>query len=544
MPQLPLPLLQATQLRDPHAGKAFVSFATMLPSEGTAPTDGRLPVTLICGFLGAGKTTLLKRILEAKHSAGEFRCAVIVNDMAALNIDKSLVDQSAVVQSDEVVAMQNGCLCCTLQSDLVEQIAALAQRRAFDYMLIEASGVSEPSQIAPLFEPCVEDHDHAAVHGDAAGLGELARLDTCVTVVDAAEFHNNLHSVGVGESENFQGTVAELMMEQVEFSNVVVLNKEDLVSAEQQRGILDRISLINPRAKVLTARQGAVEVMQILDTGLFSMEGMSDSVMISAMKAEPTPEPGPPVESQNTCCEAAIASTGAPCCSRGPSSGQVVETRLSQVLPGVTPGAMPRHDARFGITSFVYRARRPFHPSRLYDELIAPYFVLHTDGGSEGECGAAERQREAAAKQARRGAVLGELLRSKGFLWLATSHNILAGWSQAGNIATVRAECPWMCNMRELWEGTPSEASVLQDMVDASTGEAFPYGDRRQELVFIGMRLHLATIQSTLDRCLLTDAEMDMGPPAWEESMAAGDPIRVSFPEEEEEEEEGAGTGA
>merc|ERR1712109_425257 len=151
-----------------------------------------LPVTLLCGFLGAGKTTLLKHVLETKHEEEDFKCAVIVNDMAALNIDKSLIDQSALVQTDEVIAMQNGCFCCTLQNDLVEQIKDLAAKKTFNYMLIEASGVSEPSQIAPLFELCDDEHDHEQEHGDGPQLGDVARLDTCITVVDAAEFYNNL----------------------------------------------------------------------------------------------------------------------------------------------------------------------------------------------------------------------------------------------------------------------------------------------------------------------------------------------------------------
>merc|ERR1711884_149080 len=164
--------------------------------------DKLLPVALLCGFLGAGKTTLLKYILETKHSDEDFKCAIIVNDMASLNIDKSLIDQSALVQSDEVIAMQNGCFCCTLQSDLVDQIISLTRTRKFNYMLIEASGVSEPSQIAPLFDLCDDEHDaddpQAADHDhnpDNPQLGEVARLDTCVTVVDSAEFYNNLGSM-------------------------------------------------------------------------------------------------------------------------------------------------------------------------------------------------------------------------------------------------------------------------------------------------------------------------------------------------------------
>ena len=155
--------------------------------------------------MGAGKTTLMKHILETKHNEEGFRCAVIVNDMATLNIDKSLIDQSAIVQSDEVIAMQNGCFCCTLQSDLVDQIVTLAQKNIFDYMLIEASGVSEPAQIAPLFELCDDEHDHEEEHSEGPELGEVARLDTCVTVIDAAEFYNNLESMKMYEEGEMVG---------------------------------------------------------------------------------------------------------------------------------------------------------------------------------------------------------------------------------------------------------------------------------------------------------------------------------------------------
>merc|ERR1739848_965864 len=199
--------------------------------------DKLLPVSLLCGFLGAGKTTLMKHILETKHAEENFKCAVIVNDMAALNIDKSLIDQSALVQSDEVIAMQNGCFCCTLQNDLVDQIIQLTQKNKFNYMIIEASGVSEPSQIAPLFDLCDDEHDHEEEHKDGPQLGEVARLDTCVTVIDGAEFYNNLGSMTHYEEGEIQGSIAELMMEQVEYSNVIILNKQDLVSEDQQQDI-------------------------------------------------------------------------------------------------------------------------------------------------------------------------------------------------------------------------------------------------------------------------------------------------------------------
>ena len=251
-------------------------------------SDKLLPVSLLCGFLGAGKTTLLKHVLETKHSEDGFKCAVIVNDMAPLNIDKSLIHQSALVQSDEVIAMQNGCFCCTLQSDLVEQIIQLAQKNMFDYMLIEASGVAEPSQIAPIFELCDEEHDHEAEHTHGPQLGEVARLDTCVTVIDAAEFYNNLEGMEAYIQGEQQGTIAELLTEQVEYSNVIVLNKQDLVTKEQLGDIMDKLMVLNPRAKVVNSIHSKVNVMDILNTHLHKnfahME--ENSIMISATKQE------------------------------------------------------------------------------------------------------------------------------------------------------------------------------------------------------------------------------------------------------------------
>jgi len=260
-------------------------------TEGEKSEDDLLPVSLLCGFLGAGKTTLLKHILETKHEEKDFRCAIIVNDMAALNIDKNLIDQSALVQSDEVIAMQNGCFCCTLQSDLVDQIINLTDKKLFNYMLIEASGVSEPSQIAPLFDLCDDDHnpndpnaDHS--HDGKPQLGEVARLDTCITVVDSAEFYNNLGSMKTYEQGETIGTIAELMMEQVEFSNVVVVNKGDLVSEEQKDDILEKIALLNPSAKVVKSVQSKVNPLEILNTKLYKADKNKDEFWMAAARAK------------------------------------------------------------------------------------------------------------------------------------------------------------------------------------------------------------------------------------------------------------------
>ena len=294
-------------------------------------------MSLLCGFLGAGKTTLLKHILETKHEEKDFRCAVIVNDMAALNIDKSLIDQSALVQTDEVVAMQNGCFCCTLQSDLVDQIINLSEKKLFNYMLIEASGVSEPLQIAPLFELCDDEHDpndpNAGDHNHDGKpqLGEVARLDTCITVVDSAEFYNNLGSMKTYEQGETIGTIAELMMEQVEFSNVVVVNKGDLVSGEQQHDILEKIALLNPNAKVVKSVQSKVNPMEILNTKLFNASKNNDEFWMKAAREKVEAAEKAEAESLE-CCEKSMAAQGKKCCKSQSKDGKLLDSGLSQVL--------------------------------------------------------------------------------------------------------------------------------------------------------------------------------------------------------------------
>ena len=293
-------------------------------------------MSLLCGFLGAGKTTLLKHILETKHEEKDFRCAIIVNDMAALNIDKSLIDQSAVVQSDEVIAMQNGCFCCTLQSDLVDQIISLTEKKLFNYMLIEASGVSEPSQIAPLFDLCDDEHDPDDPdadhnHDGKPQLGEVARLDTCITVVDSAEFYNNLGSMKTYMQGETIGTIAELMMEQVEFSNVVVVNKGDLVNEEQQHDILEKIALLNPSAKVVRSVQSKVNPLEILNTKLFNAEKNKNEFWVAAARAKLEVVEKAEVEALE-CCVESLAKEGKKCCKSKSKDGKLVDSGLSQVF--------------------------------------------------------------------------------------------------------------------------------------------------------------------------------------------------------------------
>merc|ERR1712088_1108428 len=459
--------------------------------------DGLIPVTLLCGFLGSGKTTLLKHILETKHTEEEFKCAVIVNDMAELNIDKSLIDQTSLIQSDEaMVGMQNGCICCTLQSDLCDQIVKLTQMKKFNYILIEASGVSEPHEIAPLFEVHPHfhmDHQDEDIDTEVPQLGEVARLDTCVTLIDSADFYNNLGSMKAFDDygSDMEGTIAELMMDQVEFANIIILNKGDLVNETQKSDLMEKIALLNSNAKIIRSVQSKINVKEILNTRLYKDK---DEFWVSSTK-------------------------------RADKASKAAE--LARKEGRHVPEACT---ARFDITSFVYRARKPFHPGRL-SQMVDRYFSkpvfpseceheakLTPEQKKKAEEEFQELQKEALVKQERRNETMGELLRSKGFFWLATSHDIIGGWQQAGNVIRIEAQSPWLCKIKDVWEGTASEVHVMKD-IKKEDGEEWEYKDRRQEIVFIGHGMKADVIRKLLDDCLLTEEEMEMGPLMWKMTM-------------------------
>jgi len=383
----------------------------------------KLPVTVFSGFLGAGKTTVLSHILNNRQGK---KVAVIVNDMSEINIDSTIVQNEVSLNRSEekLIEMSNGCICCTLREDLLEEVTKLAQEGRFDYLVIESTGISEPLPVAETFTFADEN---------GISLSDVADLDTMVTVVDAVNFLKDydeakyLQDTGESLGEEDERCVADLLVDQVEFADVLLISKTDLASPTDIARLTAILKTLNTHAKIVPIAQGQVNIDAVLNTGLFNFEHAQQAPgWLKEMRGEHVPE-----------------------------------------------------TEEYGIASFTYEARRPFHPEKFHE------FLHSTDK-------------------------YGKLIRSKGYFWLASRPEFAGQWSQAGGIARYGfGGMFWKAIPKKNW---PTDEEYLTS-IERQWVE--PFGDMRQELVFIGQGVDQSAMTKALDECLLSEEDVLRGKPYW-----------------------------